>query len=209
MKHLKLFESFKEEDILTVHSICYRYNIYNYTINEDGSIDVGGSVSLESRTLTKLPLKFRNISNSFFCQYNNLTSLEGCPESVSDYFACNNNQLVSLEGCPKSVGDNFACYENNLTSLEGCPESVGGDFNCRHNKITTFEHLPLSIGGDFYCVENPIFRVWKLFEDYSKIELFNYYDIIQDDVVILDRLNIFLEEIGKPTVTEVSRYKCI
>ena len=37
-----------------------------------------------------------------------------------------------------------------------------------------------------------------MFEDTTKIELFNDMDIIQDDTVILDRLNYFLEEIGKP-----------
>ena len=46
MKHLKLFESFKEEDI---NDICQKYDIENYTINEDGSIDVNGNVNLTSK----------------------------------------------------------------------------------------------------------------------------------------------------------------
>jgi len=194
MKHLKLFESFKEEDI---HTICREYGIKNYTINEDGSIDVvdGNTHLCFKKDLTKLPLKFRNVTSDFNCA---------------------NNGLTSLEGCPKSVGGSFYCYSNQLTSLEDCPVSVSGSFSCRDNKITTFEHLPLSIGRDFRCSHNPIYNIWELFEDYSKIELFNYYDIIQDKypllniyVIILDRLNIFLEEIGKKPVTEVKGYKCI
>ena len=36
-----------------------------------------------------------------------------------------------------------------------------------------------------------------MFKDFSKIELFNDYDIIRGDSVILDRLNDFLDEIGE------------
>ena len=165
MKHLKLFESFGEEDI---HDICEKYRIENYTINEDGSIDVDENVDLSYKGLAKIPLKFRN---------------------VSGYFSCSGNQLTSLEGCPKSVG---------------------GDFHCYGSKITTFEHLPLSIGGDFFCAFNPIFEIWKLFKDYDKIEFLNDCDAVREpNIIILDRLNFFLEEIGKPTVTKVKGYKCI
>ena len=83
MKHLKLFESFKEEDI---DNICKKYGIENYTINEDGSIDVNENVILSSRGLSKLPLKFRNVSYGFYCTINQLTTLEGCPESVVGVF---------------------------------------------------------------------------------------------------------------------------
>ena len=206
MKHLKLFESFREGDI---HNICRKYGIKNYNINEDGSIDVDGVVFLSSFRLLKLPLKFRNVTDDFDCSNNRLTTLEGCPEKVGGSFDCDKNNLTSLEGAPKSVSGHFWCDINKLTSLKGCPELVGGYFDCRNNEIRTFEYLPLSIGGKFYCYDNPIEEIWKLFGNYSKIELFNYYDIIQDDIVILDRLNIFLEEIGKPTITEVSGYKCI
>jgi hypothetical protein len=190
MKHLKLFESF----IGNIHSICEIYGIKNYTINEDRSIDANGTVYLDSRNFKELPLKFRNVSGNFNCSH---------------------NQLTSLEGCPKSVGGGFYCYNNQLTSLEGCPKSVDGDFDCDNNKIVTFEHLPFSIGGDFYCLNNPIFEIWGLFRDYSKIEFLNDCDAIRepdDDseypIIILDRLNYFLEEIGKKLV-KVRGYKCI
>ena len=110
MKHLKSFnESIEESDI---DSICKKYNITNYTINIDGSIDVDGNVYLDDKKLTKLPIKF-NI--------------------VSGYFNCSSNQLTTLEGSPKEVGGNFDCSNNNLTSLQGCPSSVGGDFYCSYN----------------------------------------------------------------------------
>ena len=184
MKHLKLFESFED-----IPSICKKYGIENYTINSDGSIDVEGNVDLSCKKLTKLPLKFKNVSGNFHCYDNQLTSLEGCPSSVGGYFHCTNNKLTSLEGCPSSVGGDFYCYSNRITSLEGCPSSVG---------------------GGFYCHNNPIYNVWRLFQNYSKMEFFQDCDPIRDDkVIILDRLNYFLETIGKPTVKKVEGYKCI
>ena len=41
MKHLKLFESFKDID-----SICDEYGIKDYTINDDGLVDVDGDVDI-------------------------------------------------------------------------------------------------------------------------------------------------------------------
>ena len=50
----------------------------------------------------------------------------------------------------------------------------------------------------------------KLFEDYSKIDLFNDCDPIREpDIIILDRLNFFLEKIGERSVSKVEGYKCI
>jgi hypothetical protein len=48
MRYLKLFESFENID-----SICWKYNIKDYIINSDGSIDVYGhvdSINLPSLT---------------------------------------------------------------------------------------------------------------------------------------------------------------
>jgi len=114
MKYLKLFENFDD-----IHTICEEYGIKNYTINGDGSIDVDGSVYLcNYEGLTKLPLKFNNVSGHFNCGHNNLTTLEGGPKSVGGHFLCYNNKLTTLEGSPKSVGS-FWCYYNELTTLSG------------------------------------------------------------------------------------------
>jgi hypothetical protein len=224
MKHLiqyRLFESNKD-----IEFICKKYGIENWTINEDGSIDVNGNVDLSEKGLDKLPIKFRNVTGNFYCYSNNLTSLEGCPKlifgdficsynnltsleggpkSVGGFFDCYNNKLTSLEGCPKSVGGSFYCSSNKLTSLEGSPKSVGGDFVCSYNNLISLEGAPESIGGDFYCQYNPVYQIWELFEDKDKIELFNDMDIIQGDSIILDRLIYFLDQIGKPKSEEELR----
>ena len=205
MKHLKIFESFNKENI---RKKCKEYGIYNYTINTDGSIDVNDNVQIFKELTRLLPLKFNKVKGYFDCSDNILTSLEGCPKSVGGDFFCHNNKLTSLEGCPKSVKD-FYCYNNQILSFKGCPENISGNFCCDNNQITTFEYFPKHIGERFYCLENPINIIWKLFEDKSKIELFNDMDIIQDGIVILDRLNFFLEEIGENTIKSISGYKYI
>ena len=68
--------------------------IGKYTINDDGSIDVDGMVSLINKYLTKIPFKFRNVSGSFWCHNNQLTSLEGAPNSVGGSFWCHNNPEI-------------------------------------------------------------------------------------------------------------------
>ena len=162
MKYLKLFESLDN-----IHEICKIYKIYNYTINSDGSIDVDDNVNLTYRNLTKLPLKFRNVS------------------------------------------DSFNCHNNNLTSLEGSPNNVSGNFYCSNNKITSLEGSPTYVGGNFYCKVNPVYEIWKLFLDKSKIELFNDYDIIRGKDIVINRLNDFLITIGKKPVKSVEGYNNI
>jgi hypothetical protein len=226
MRYLKKFKIF--ENLKDIHDICKEYRITNYTINDDLSIDVNGDVDLDLQRLAKLPLKFRNVGGHFYCFRNQLTSLEGAPQSVGGEFYCSDNRLTSLEGAPQSVGGNFYCEYNNLTSLEGSPKHVGGYFSCSNNQLTSLEGAPQSVGGDFYCYNNqltslegapqtvgggffcrnnPISIIWDLFEDYSKIELFNDYDPVREidgkPALVIDRLNMFLEEIGKDPVKKV------
>ena len=151
-KDIKLFEEYND-----IHSICKKYDIKNYTINPDGSIDVDDNVNLHSRKLIKLPLKFRNVTGHFDCCNNQLTSLEGSPKEIGGNFICSSNQLISLEGCPSYVGGNFDCYHNNkLTSLKGSPKEIGGTFYCHQNKLTSLEGSPKEVGDDFICYSNQL-----------------------------------------------------
>ena len=112
MKHLKLFEAFEDID-----SICKRYNISNYTINSDGTVDVDGGVNLRNKGLNKLPLKFGKVTGNFECHYNQLTTLKGGPREVTGYFDCYNNQLTTLEGGPNHVGGGFDCSGNPIYQI--------------------------------------------------------------------------------------------
>jgi len=97
--------------IMNIEQICELYNIKNYTINKDGSIDVDGDVFLYKRNLNKLPLNFNKVSGVFYCDNNELTSLVGAPKEVGGSFYCDNNKLISLKGAPNRVGVVFTVIE--------------------------------------------------------------------------------------------------
>jgi len=195
MKYLKLFESFEDID-----EICKQYDIKNYTINSDETIDVNREVDLgysdfhfpKFYKLTKLPLKFNKINGDF---------------------DCDDNKLTSLEGSPVEVNGNFLCHNNKLTFFQFAPKIIRGDFICTDNNIKTFEYFP-SFVKYFNCIGNPIWKIWNLFKDTSKIELLNDFDIFRDEdtdqpAIVMDRLNDFLLTIGKNPVEKVYVYKNI
>jgi len=108
MKHIKEYNEYKDID-----AICKKYGITNYTIN-NGLVDVDESVNLSSRKLTKLSLQFGKVTGNFFCDNNQLTTLEGAPKCVEGNFSCAYNKLTTLEGAPKCVEGNFYCHYNPL-----------------------------------------------------------------------------------------------
>ena len=129
-------EGFKAQRRELIESWLKEYNIKNYTINDDFTIDVDGNVNLIRKNLTEFPdyIQFDIVNDSFDCSENKLTSLRGCPKEVGGDFICSRNNLTSLEGAPKEVGG-FDCSFNKLTSLRGVPKEVGGDFYCSNNKV--------------------------------------------------------------------------
>ena len=193
MKYLKLFENHQTE--VEIVEICDKYNILDYNINKDGSVDVNdeNSIYLSYRGLKKLPLKFGHINGYFRVAHNNLTTLEGAPHTVSGNFDCSNNKLTSLEFAPKSVNGNFWCANNNIRSFEGLVD-IRGNLHCQYNPVE-----------EIWDIINPIDNYW----DSEKMEFFNDLDIIRGEEIAIDRFNFFLEEMGLSTVEKVEGYKNI
>ena len=104
-----------------IHNICKKYEIKNYTINSDGSIDVHDSVYLNGRNLTEIPLQFNYVWGNFSCNNNKLTTLKGCPKRlIGQYFQCQDNQLTDLEYFPVVEGyTRSSVGENPLKSISG------------------------------------------------------------------------------------------
>ena len=125
-----------EQEILT---ICEKYEIKNYSINPDGSIDVDGDVDLSYKNLDKIPIKFDVVTGMFYCNNNNLTSLENCPNEIKSWFNCSSNKLTSLFGIPNSKNVMYYCAENPLKSLDG----FEGSYNiiyCDNKEILVEKH---------------------------------------------------------------------
>ena len=150
------------------------YDIKDYTINEDLSVDVAGDVDLSAKCLSKIPVKFRNISGTFDCEDNELTNLEGFPINISGNLYCGSNQLTDLMGCPEVIGGGFYCDNNRLVSLIGCPTSVVG-FDCSDNRLVSLNGCPEVVGGDFYCSYNNLSDSEDFLYEYSSDQVVQYY----------------------------------
>ncbi len=131
-----------------------KYSVENYTINEDLTVDVAGSLYLERKGLTEIPVQFGIVTGEFDCSRNSLSSLKGAPHTVFDDYNCSRNSLTSLEGSPKCIDGYFDCSFNQITSLKGAPESVSKYFLCVANKLTTLEGAPHVVVRDFFCFGN-------------------------------------------------------
>ena len=103
----------------TIHKICKSYEIENYSINSDGSIDVDGNVAISNKYLSKIPIKFNKVSGSFDCSWNNLISLENSPIEVGGDFICDLNRLKSLVGSPIKINGYLSCIGYKLETLDG------------------------------------------------------------------------------------------
>ena len=129
----------------------WKLNRQTGLINVDGNFDCSGQGLTDFKVV-----KFGKVSGNFYCNNNQLTSLEGAPQRVSRGFNCHYNQLTTLEGAPQSVGRSFFCHSNQLTSLEGAPQTVGEGFYCSDNVLTSLVGAPRKVGGDFRCEDNPV-----------------------------------------------------
>ena len=129
------------------------WGVKNYTINEDGSVDLDGSILISNYMLNhnnELPITFRNIQGSFSVYQCYLSTTKGFPKYVGGHFGCSYTGLTTLEGGPDFVGGNYNCSYNKLTTLKGIPRHIDGDFDCSHNyELKSLEGAPDSVRGNF------------------------------------------------------------
>jgi hypothetical protein len=119
-------ESKMKVEIEKIEHLCNYYNIKDFHINEDGTVDVYGDVLLNNLPggLDKLPVKFGEVTGDFNCGHNQLTTLEGSPHTVGGMFSCYKNQITSMEGGPSSVGSRYEVGNNSIKSFKGFPENM-------------------------------------------------------------------------------------
>jgi len=210
MKKIKVYESFRTEQ--EIKDLCSEYDITDYQIRDDGSIDVDGDVYLMNSLvdLKQLPLTFNKVNGFFSCRENNLTTLEGCPKKVSRFFDCSYNRLTSLEYSPKIVEGNFDCYYNAyLTSLEGLENTyINHTLDIeRCSNLYSLKGFPKKVGS-FDCSGTPLFPIYNKFIqecDYDTMRKFNKFDVIYTDgldwFIDYDNLGKFLRSVGKDEIS--------
>ncbi len=195
-----------------------KLGIKNFSINEDGSIDVNGDVNLNGKNLKEIPIKFNKVNGDFVISNNyHLRSLVNCPievtgvfdcshclmESIHDcptksvgHFNCRLNKLKSLVGSPKSNGY-FICSNNNLKSFVGIQNEVYGLLDCKNNNLKTFEGFP-ELVVSLNIINNFVDEIYCMNPCFDFIEMLNEYGVINKNgrEVSLMRLNQAFEDSG-------------
>jgi hypothetical protein len=207
MKNIKVYESFRTEQ--DIKDLCSIYNIYDYQIRDDRSIDVDGGVDLYQSLgdLKQLTLTFNEVNDGYFnCNMNNLTTLEGCPKKVGGYFDCSFNRLTSLEHSPEIVEGDFKCWSNYyITSLEGLENTyiTSKLYFGYCESLYSLKGFPKKVDG-FECGYTPIQPIYETFIqecDYETMRRFNKFDVIYTDgldwFIDYDNLGKFLRSVGK------------
>jgi len=120
-------------DLLNTIQWLEQMGIKNYTINDDGTVDVDDDVNISNKNLTEIPIQFGIVKGNFRCDENKLTTLKGAPKYIGHTFDCSYNQLTTLQGAPRYVGGCFSCHDNKLTTLQGAPKCIESNFYCYHN----------------------------------------------------------------------------
>ena len=203
---------------MSIEEICNKYGIENYTINDDGTVDVDGDVIIWGCNLNEMPLKFNKVTGDFNCSENAQNNLKGSPRWVGGNFYSRFNKLTTLEGCPEKVGVGFKCSANKLTDLKFSPKYVGGNFTCNWNDITTLDGFESEIKGiasytisgfeytkklvtTFHCAGNPIASI---FNDVDKdfLRTFKSFKVLNNGVINLKRLKYVMEMFDKPIYLE-------
>ena len=137
-----------------IEAILRELDIQDYVIQDDGTVDVPGTVDISFMDLEKIPLFFGHVRGDFNCSNNKLTSLAGAPHSVGISFFCHNNLLTSLEHAPHQIGKSFICKGNRLSTLSGAPDTINGSFDCSENHLPSLAAGPVTVNGTYDCSHN-------------------------------------------------------
>jgi len=152
------------------------YNIQQYIINEDLTVDVDTDVDLYGQELIEIPIQFGIIEGDFQCNSNILTSLKGCPFEIKRNFNCSLNPITNLEFSPKIIKGDFKCYSTPLKSLMGFDSRLGGYF--KHSCQSFEQYKILELSNYYIEKDNTILggKYWDL--ELSGMEINNIISLI-------------------------------
>ncbi len=168
-----------------------KYEIKNYTINDDLTVTVNGPVALAGNSLTEIPVKFKE-TRSIDVTNNKLTRLDWAPKFVAGDFDCWDNELETLEGGPTHVTDSFDCDANKLHDLVGAPVEVGGSFICSQNPLNSLKGVPHKVGHYFKAINCGITHIDAFPEEVGT----NVY-IQNNDIISVKGIHKMIRSIGE------------
>lgn len=143
-----------------IKSWLLKMGIEKYTINEDFSVNVQQTVNLNNQHLSVIPIQFNEIIGSFYCNHNNLSTVQGFPKKVEGEFECTYNKISSFEKLDNFfVLSNIDVSHNELTSLLGLPKIIQGSLDASFNNINTLVSAPIEIKESFDLCSNQLTQI--------------------------------------------------
>ena len=190
---------------MSIEEICDKNGIENYTINDDGSIDVDGNVFMNGFDMYELPLKFNNVTGGFNCNDNNLTTLKGCPEKVGSEFHAGSNKLTEVDFCPKECRVVSFSTNYDLVSIKKFPEKcIRVDFSWTN--LLSLKGLENVEGlEEVYVANSPLVSIFGgRIKDINMIRHFISFKVVDGGTINLKRLQYFQSIYTEILLREVS-----
>ena len=136
----------------------------NYTINDDGSIDILDSVTWYNRFTIKdsmvetayekfedflpvyvgmhhctnflvFPQKINRVHGDFNIDMNLLVSMKNFPDIIDGSFSAAHNRISSLHYFPKQILANIDIGDNPINLFKGIPKVINGNFDIRYTNL--------------------------------------------------------------------------
>lgn len=153
-----------------------KYNIKDYFLEDTPeygyTVSVYSSVKIGHAALKSIDVKFLLVHGDFVCNYNQLTSLKGCPDYVKGNFLCDANELEDLKYCPKKILGNFSAVNAGIRSLKYLPKVVEKNIHFEQNKFENLDTLilPESVGGSISFANDTLPPHLQFFENFTKLK---------------------------------------
>lgn len=151
---------------------CKDYGLSNWSVDDNGVIDIQGKLNLSHANLTEIPVPFG---------------------TVSDYVDFSFNKLSSFKNFPKKIGGNkLQLKANNFESLVGLKDiEFVGSIYLHENPIKSFQGFPSHYYGDTLTLSDCGLTT-EILNTLRMTVLNNHFNLMIDnnDIDVLNLINI-------------------
>lgn len=171
-----------------VYNWLFQYNINDFYVKKDLTVDVLGSVDISSQSLIEIPIQFGEVSGNFNCDNNLLTSFQGMPTEIGLALYASNNLISSFEGFPKYIGTSARLLSNEITHLIKLDTKIEKNLYLDYNSIKSLNDFNGGFGRFLiHNVENELKMIEELMPYYTdfdnnlyqlKVDISEFKDIL-------------------------------
>ena len=166
----------------------------DYEIDDLGQVSTHIGVYMKRKTKDRrLPVKFREVVGDFSVSGCELVSLEGCPSFLTGDFWCEGNNLTTLEHAPPT-SVNISCSNNKLANLLHCPGNTD-ELQCDGNLLKSLETCPPT--KFLYAINNPFEHFRNTPSHIDEIVVTAYPNLPLLALLTVKKINLIDPDTGK------------